>query len=224
MKIIKIILSLIVMCGCTISYAIAEQNNNKAIKKFELPILSYKLNELAPVISEQTMNLHYGKHLQSYINNMNTLIAGTELENADLDQIVKRSEGSLFNNAAQTLNHILYFDTFAPIDLAAKEPSGKLKVELESQFGSIDNFKKEFVNAGTSIFGSGWVWLVKDKSGKLSILKRSNADNPITDGFIPLLAFDVWEHSYYLDYQNRRADHLNALWQIVDWNKVSNRY
>lgn len=219
----KIVYFILIIFGTT-NYVVANVKNEKAMKKFELPVLPYSANGLAPVISEQTINLHHGKHLQTYINNLNNLIVGTEFENAELDEIVKKSSGALFNNAAQTWNHILYFNTFAPVSEAAKEPKGKLKSEIDKRFGSLDNFKKEFVDAGTSIFGSGWVWLVKDKDGKLSIVKKSNAENPITEGLVPLLAFDVWEHSYYLDYQNRRADHLNALWQIVDWNKVSDRY
>lgn len=198
-------------------------NTEKIMKKFELPALSYKADALAPIISEQTINLHYGKHLQTYINNLNNLIAGTEFENMTLTDIVKKSSGAIFNNAAQAWNHEFYFNTFAPESTAQHTPTGKLLTEIDKQWGSFDNFKKEFEAAGVSLFGSGWVWLVKDSKGKLSIEKCPNAENPITKGFIPLLTFDVWEHSYYVDYQNRRAEHLTALWKIINWKIVEAR-
>lgn len=199
-------------------------NTEKSMKKFELPALPYKAEALAPIISGQTINLHYGKHLQTYINNLNNLIAGTDFEKMELIDIVKKSSGAIFNNAAQAWNHEFYFNTFAPESVAQHEPTGKLLAEIDKQWGSFDNFKKEFETAGVSIFGSGWVWLAKDTSGKLFIEKCSNAENPLTKGLTPLLAFDVWEHSYYLDYQNRRADHLASLWNIIDWKVVESRY
>lgn len=199
-------------------------NTEKSMKKFELPALSYKADALAPIISEQTINLHYGKHLQTYINNLNNLIVGTEFEKMELAEIVKKSSGAIFNNAAQAWNHEFYFNTFAPEKIAQQQPTGKLLTEISKQWGSLDNFKKEFEAAGVSVFGSGWVWLAKDASGKLFIEKCPNAENPLTKALIPLLAFDVWEHSYYVDYQNRRADHLTALWKIVDWKVVDSRY
>lgn len=199
-------------------------NNNKKNKamKFELPKLPYATDALAPVISQQTIELHYGKHLQTYITNLNNLIQGTKFEKADLETIVKESDGAIFNNAGQTLNHNIYFLSFSPN--GGGEPKGKLADAIKAQFGSFEDFKKEFSAAAVSLFGSGWAWLSKDADGKLVITKDSNAGNPLTQGLTPLLGFDVWEHSYYLDYQNRRADHVNELWKIIDWEVVSARY
>ena len=194
----------------------------KVMKQFTLPQLPYAANALEPVISKQTIDFHYGKHLQAYINNLNRLIAGTEFEDADLETIIKKSEGPIFNNAAQTWNHTLYFNTFSPD--AHRQPEGKLLQAIEREWGSYENFKKEFMAAGNAIFGSGWVWLAKTPEGKLLIQQEGNAGNPLTKGYIPLLGIDVWEHSYYLDYQNRRADHLEALWSIIDWKTIEARY
>lgn len=190
--------------------------------KFELPKLPYETGALEPTISKQTIELHYGKHLQTYITNLNNLIAGTKFENADLETIVKESDGAIFNNAGQTLNHNIYFLSFSPNGGGA--PSGKLAEAISKEYGDFENFKKEFAAAGVSLFGSGWVWLAKDASGKLSIVKEANGGNPVTKGLTPLLGFDVWEHAYYLDYQNRRADHVSALWNIIDWKAVESRY
>lgn len=189
---------------------------------FSLPKLPYAHNELEPVISERTIEFHYGKHHQTYINNLNKLIVGTEFENADLDTIVKKSEGPIFNNAAQTWNHTFYFLALTP--KKGTQPSEKLLKAINATWKSLDEFKKEFESAAASVFGSGWAWLVSDASGKLSIVKESNAGNPLTKGFTPILTFDVWEHAYYLDYQNRRPDHLSAMWNIVNWDVVSERY
>lgn len=199
-------------------------NNNQKTKamKFELPKLPYATDALEPVIGKQTIELHYGKHLQTYINNLNNLIQGTKFENADLETIVKESDGGIFNNAGQTLNHNIYFLSFSPN--GGGQPSGKLAEAINAEWGSFENFKKEFNAAGAALFGSGWVWLAKDKAGKLQITKEQNAGNPITKGLTPLLGFDVWEHAYYLDYQNRRADHLTELWKIIDWKAVEARY
>jgi Fe-Mn family superoxide dismutase len=190
--------------------------------KFELPKLPYATNALEPIIGQQTIELHYGKHLQTYITNLNNLIQGTKFENADLETIVKESDGAIFNNAGQTLNHTIYFLSFSPA--GGGEPKGKLADAIKAEWGSFEGFKKEFVAAGAGLFGSGWVWLAKDSSGKLQIVKESNAGNPITKGLTPLFVFDVWEHAYYLDYQNRRADHLAELWKIIDWNVIEARY
>ena len=202
-------------------------NNNETSKtenvvKFELIQLPYASDALEPVISKQTIEFHHGKHLQTYVNNLNNLIQGTKFENADLETIVKESDGAIFNNAGQILNHNLYFTEFSPT--GGGKPSGKLAEAINETWGSFENFQKEFETAGTGLFGSGWVWLAADADGKLSITKESNAGNPITKGLKPLLTFDVWEHAYYLDYQNRRADHLKALWKIVDWGVVESRY
>lgn len=192
------------------------------MKRFTLPILPYEHGALAPVISRSTIDFHYGKHLQTYIDNLNKLIEGTPLEQAGLETIVKSADGAVFNNAAQTWNHTFYFNTFSP--LARQKPGGKLLQALEKTWGSFDEFKKEFVTQGSAIFGSGWVWLAQTPENELVILKESNAGNPLTHDYTPLLGIDVWEHSYYLDYQNRRADHLQALWKIIDWNVIETRY
>ena len=198
-------------------------NKNTKAMKFELMTLPYATSALEPVISKQTVELHHGKHLQTYVTNLNNLIQGTKFENADLITIVKESDGGIFNNAGQMLNHDLYFKSFqSPSEGGA--PKGALAEAINKQYGSFDNFKKEFNTAGASLFGSGWVWLAKDASGKLSIEKEPNGGNPVTKGLTPILGFDVWEHAYYLDYQNRRADHLNEIWKIINWDVVSSRY
>ena len=210
---------------CNNSKATNNENNNfknKETMKFEKVALPYATDALEPVISKTTVELHYGKHHQAYVDNLNKLIVGTKFEDADLETIVKKSDGAIFNNAGQTLNHNIYFTSFKPN--GGGEPKGKLAEAINSQFGSFDKFKEEFNAAGATVFGSGWVWLAKDAGGKLSIEKEANAGNPLTKGLTPILGFDVWEHSYYLDYQNRRADHLKELWKIIDWDVVSNRY
>ena len=192
------------------------------MKRFTLPILPYGHGALEPVISQSTIDYHYGKHLQTYIDNLNKLIEGTSLEQADLETIVKTADGAIFNNAAQTWNHTFYFNTFSPA--AKQSPESKLLQAIEKTWGSFENFKKEFVTQGTAIFGSGWVWLAQTPENQLVILKEGNAGNPLTHGYTPLLGIDVWEHCYYLDYQNRRADHLQALWKIIDWKIVETRF
>ncbi|MFM2290244.1 MAG: hypothetical protein RIS29_57 [Bacteroidota bacterium] len=190
--------------------------------KFSLPELPYAHNALEPVISEKTISFHYGKHHLTYVNNLNGLVEGTEFADADLDTIVKKSSGPVFNNAAQIWNHNFYFLSLTPHK--GTVPAEALAKAIEAAFGSVDDFKAEFNKAAVSVFGSGWAWLVKDAEGKLSITKESNAGNPLTSGLTPLLTFDVWEHAYYIDYQNRRADYVAALWDLVDWNVVSARY
>ena len=201
--------------------------NNEIIKsqnimKFELIQLPYATDELEPIISKQTIEFHHGKHLQTYVNNLNNLIQGTKFEDTDLETIVRESEGAIFNNAGQILNHNLYFTQFSPT--GGEKPTGKLADAIDAAWGSFDNFQKEFETAGTSLFGSGWVWLAADKEGNLSIIKEPNAENPLTKGLKPILTFDVWEHAYYLDFQNRRADQLKNLWKIIDWKIVETRY
>jgi Fe-Mn family superoxide dismutase len=190
--------------------------------KFEKVPLPYSPDALEPVISKTTIEFHYGKHHQAYVDNLNRLIVGTKFENADLETIVKESDGAIFNNAGQVLNHDLYFTSFSPN--GGGKPKDKLAQAIDEQFGSFEKFQELFNEAGVSLFGSGWVWLAKDGNGKLSIEKESNAGNPIRKGLIPILGFDVWEHAYYLDYQNRRADHLKELWKIINWDVVSQRY
>jgi Fe-Mn family superoxide dismutase len=193
------------------------------MKKFELLSLPYAANVLEPVISEQTIGFHHGKHLQGYVNNLNAALEGTPFADMGLTEIVKKATGGMLNNAGQILNHNLYFLQFnAP--KADNKPVGQLAEAIQSQFGSFEEFQKAFVQAGATLFGSGWVWLSADKEGKLVISQETNAANPVQKDLTPLLTFDVWEHAYYLDYQNRRPDHLNALWQIVDWNVIENRY
>jgi Fe-Mn family superoxide dismutase len=204
----------------TNSQATADTNTNNM--KFELVKLPYATNALEPVIGQQTVELHHGKHLQGYVNNLNNLIQGTKFEEADLETIVRESDGAIFNNAGQVLNHNLYFTAFSPT--GGGQPSGKLAAAIGAAWGSFENFQKEFEASGVSLFGSGWVWLASDKDGKLSITKESNAGNPVTKGLKPLLGFDVWEHAYYLDYQNRRVDHLKELWKIIDWKVIDTRY
>ncbi len=195
----------------------------------ELPYAS-----LAPVISDQTLAFHHGKHLQAYVDNLNKLIAGTEYEalcsshsgrseESALVEIVQKSTGAIFNNAGQILNHKLYFTQFAPCHSERSEES-PLFARLARQWGSVDAFKTEFEAKGVGLFGSGWVWLQADASGELSIGQYPGADNPVAHGLRPLLTFDVWEHAYYLDYQNRRAAHLKALWDIVNWKEIEKRY
>ncbi|MDE6555774.1 MAG: superoxide dismutase [Duncaniella sp.] len=189
---------------------------------YTLPELPYATDALAPAISRETIDYHYGKHERTYIDNLNRLIKGTEYEDMDLEEIIKTSDGALFNNASQAWNHIFYFFTFSPE--GEREPKGKLRKAIDEQFGSFDKFKADFESAGTTLFGSGWVWLSTDEDGKLFITQGPNAGNPLTEGLTPLLVFDVWEHAYYLDYRNRRADALRQWWDIVDWQIVESRY
>ena len=188
---------------------------------YKLLSLPYALDALEPVISANTLSFHYGKHLQAYVDNLNKLLAGTEWEDKPLEQIVRTSTGAIFNNAGQILNHNLYFSQFTP---SGSELKGKIKAQIEQQWGSVDVFKSEFEQKGTSLFGSGWVWLQANASGELSIAQYAGADNPVAHTLKPLLTFDVWEHAYYLDYQNRRAAHLSALWQILNWGELEKRY
>ncbi len=188
---------------------------------FTLIELPYK--SLAPVISDQALAFHHGKHLQTYVDNLNKLIVGTEFEGKSLEEIVKSSTGGIFNNAGQILNHEIYFTQYAP-QPSLPAPTGNLAKQIEKQWGSLDAFKSDFESKGVTLFGSGWVWLQADENGELSIAQYTNADNPVAHDLKPILTFDVWEHAYYLDYQNRRAAHLSALWQIVNWREVENRF
>ncbi len=193
------------------------------MKKFELMALPYAPEALEPVISKQTLEFHYGKHLAGYVNNLNGLLEESPLAGLPLEEIVCKATGGIQNNAGQILNHNLYFGQFgAP--KADNRPVGKLAEAIKRDFGAFEAFKDEFQKKGATLFGSGWVWLSADKDGKLIITQETNAANPIQKGLKPLLTFDVWEHAYYLDYQNRRPDHLAALWQIIDWNVIENRY
>ena len=192
---------------------------------FSLIQLPYAPDALAPVISAETIGFHHGKHLQAYVDNLNRLIAGTEFESMSLEEIVSKADGGIFNNAGQILNHNLYFTQFKPATLEPAEgPTGRIKAQIEEQWGTIDAFKADFVAKGVGLFGSGWVWLSAAPGGTLVISQEPNAGNPVTRGLKPILTFDVWEHAYYLDYQNRRAAQLEALWNIVDWDIINARY
>lgn len=188
-----------------------------------MPKLPYETDALKPVISQMTIEYHYGKHLQTYVDNLNKLLPGSGYESETLVKIVATApDGAIFNNAGQVLNHTLYFLQFTPNQQSA-EPSGKLAEAIKRDFGSFEKFREEFESACLTLFGSGWAWLSVNRDGKLVITKEANGSNPVRSGHIPLLGFDVWEHAYYLDYQNKRADHVKALWKIVDWGVVEGR-
>ncbi len=188
--------------------------------KFELPPLPFKPEALEPVISAKTIEFHYGKHHQAYVNNLNNLVPGTRFENASLEEIIKEAEGGIFNNGAQVWNHTFYWEGLGGNGAA---PTGKLMEKINKDFGTYDNFKEIFAEAAAKLFGSGWAWLVEDKEGVLKIVQTSNAGNPLRDGLKPLFTCDVWEHAYYLDFQNRRPDYVKAFWGIVNWEKVAER-
>ena len=199
--------------------------------KFLLMELPYSPDALVPVISAETLSFHHGKHLQAYVNNLNVLLPGSHFEGLSLEEIVRTANGGAFNNAGQILNHNLYFSQFhAPQE--NNQPVGRLAAAIEAQFAAMaidgqsafDAFRAACEKAGATLFGSGWVWLSSDADGQLEISQEPNAGNPITRGRIPLLTFDVWEHAYYIDYQNRRPAHLSALWDIINWEEVERRY
>jgi len=192
------------------------------MKKFELTALLYASDALEPVISRETIGFHHGRHLAGYVNNLNALLDGSGFEESTLEEIVCKATGGIQNNAGQILNHNLYFEQFSG-QPSKKEPTGTLAEAFVRDFGSFEAFKEEFQKRGATLFGSGWVWLSADETGKLVITQEPNAANPIQRGQKPLLTFDVWEHAYYLDYQNRRPDHLVALWQVVDWDVIERR-
>jgi Fe-Mn family superoxide dismutase len=191
--------------------------------KFELMALPFEPDALAPAISAETLSFHHGKHLQTYVNNLNAALPGSEFEGLTLEEIVVKAEGGVLNNAGQILNHNLYFSQFKPY-CEQNEPVGELATAINRDFGSFDAFKQQFQAGGATLFGSGWVWLAADADGKLHIVQEPNAGNPVRRGMKPILTFDVWEHAYYLDYQNRRPDHLAQLWNVLDWNVLNARY
>ena len=205
---------------------------------FSLIQLPYAPDALEPVISARTLGFHYGKHLQGYVDNLNKLLPGSGLEGLSLEEIVCKADGAIFNNAGQILNHNLYFTQFKPMATTTPSPTsvmpgptGHLKAQIEKQWGTVDAFKAVFAATGVTLFGSGWVWLSAAPDGTLHITQEPGANNPVTrvmpgstGHLTPLLTFDVWEHAYYLDYQNRRPVHLDALWGIVDWSVVEGRY
>jgi Fe-Mn family superoxide dismutase len=188
---------------------------------FELPKLPYAIDALEPFISKQTIEFHYGKHHQAYINNLNNLVSGTEFENASLEEIIKKATGSIFNNGAQIWNHTFYWNCLKPN--GGGIPTGELLEAINKSFGSFEEFKQKFSTAAATLFGSGWAWLVKNNDGLIAIVQESNAGNPLRNGLTPLLTCDVWEHAYYLDQQNKRPDYITAFWELIDWDAVNGR-
>ena len=184
----------------------------------KLPELPYGGDSLAPKISTETIDYHYGKHHKAYVDNINRLIAGSEFENASLEEIIKKASGGIFNNAAQVWNHTFYWNCLSP--KGGGEPTGGLANAITNQFGSFAQFKDKFTNAAGTLFGSGWAWLVKNADGSLSIETTSNAGTPMREGKKVLLTCDVWEHAYYIDYRNARAKYLEAFWELVNWEFV----
>ena len=185
----------------------------------ELPALPYAMDALEPVISKETLEFHYGKHHQAYVTKLNDAIKGTDLENVDLEEIVKTSEGGIFNNAAQVWNHTFYWNCMAPN--AGGEPTGKIAEAINDSFGSFDAFKEQFSQSAATLFGSGWAWLVQNKDGKLEIVQEVNAGNPMTSGLKPILTCDVWEHAYYVDYRNARPTYIESFWKLINWDFVN---
>lgn len=188
----------------------------------EIAKLPFDMDGLQPYISKETMEYHYGKHYQTYITKLNGMLKGNDLENAALEDIVKKSSGGQFNNAAQVWNHEFYWEGLGP--KKGGSASGDLGKAIDSDFGSFDKFVSEFTNCALTTFGSGWAWLVKDSSGKLSLESTSNAGTPITGKNTPLLTCDVWEHAYYVDYRNARPKYVEAFWNVVDWDSVAERF
>ncbi len=189
---------------------------------FKLPELPYAMDALEPHISKETLEFHYGKHHQAYVTNLNNLVKGTEFENAELEEIVKKSSGGIFNNAAQVWNHTFYWNCLAPN--AGGEPSGALAEAINAKWGSFDEFKKAFNTAAAGNFGSGWTWLVKKQDGSVDIVNTSNAGTPLTGEDVPLLTCDVWEHAYYIDYRNARPAYLDKFWELVNWKFVEQNF
>lgn len=190
--------------------------------KHELPTLPYGVDGLHPTISKTTLEFHHGKHHLAYVNNLNNLIVGTKFENATLETIVKEAECGIFNNAAQVWNHTFYFNSFAI--KPKQKPDGKLLIAITRDFGSFEGFLEKFSQAALTLFGSGWAWLSANAYGNLEITQESNAGTPLRKGLKPLLTCDVWEHAYYLDYQNRRADYIKSFWSILDWAVIEKRF
>jgi Fe-Mn family superoxide dismutase len=190
--------------------------------RFELPQLPYAPDALQPYISKQTIDFHYGKHHQTYVNNLNNLVPGTRFENATLELIIKEADGGIFNNAAQVWNHTFYFESFSPT--GPREPVGALATAINTAYGSFAAFKEQFSKSAITLFGSGWAWLVKKDDGLLDIIQEPNAGNPLKKSMTPLLTFDVWEHAYYLDYQNKRPDYVQSLWNILNWDVIGKRF
>jgi superoxide dismutase, Fe-Mn family len=190
--------------------------------KHVLPELPYANDALEPHISAETLQFHYGKHHATYVEKLNGMIAGTEFESATLEEIIQGSSGGLFNNAAQVWNHSFYWNCLSPN--GGGTPDMKLGEAIDQSFGSFEAFKDQFAAAAVGNFGSGWTWLVKNKAGELEIVNTDDAENPMTQGYLPLLTCDVWEHAYYIDYRNKRPDYVAAFWQLVNWDFVASNY
>ena len=187
-----------------------------------LPPLPYSMDALAPFISRETLEYHYGKHHQAYVNNLNNLVQNTEFANLSLEEIIKKANGPLFNNAAQVWNHTFYWHCMAPP--SKSEPEGKLRDAINMTFDSFEKFKEEFSKLAVSLFGSGWAWLVKTPEGKLELKGTSNAATPLTENKKALLTCDVWEHAYYIDYRNARPKYVEQFWNLVNWHFVAEQY
>ncbi len=187
-----------------------------------LPALPYAMDALAPIISKETLEFHYGKHHQTYVTNLNNLIPGTEFESASLEEIVKKSSGGVFNNAAQIWNHTFYWNSMAPN--AGGEPTGKLADAINAKWGSVAAFKEAFNKSAAGNFGSGWTWLVKKPDGSVDIVNTSNAATPLTTTDVPLLTCDVWEHAYYIDFRNARPKYLESFWSLVNWSFAAKNF
>ncbi|MEG1998591.1 MAG: superoxide dismutase [Bacteroidales bacterium] len=215
---------LTLLAALSLSSAICSQIYEKSgnSSSFVLPPLPYSFDQLEPYISKETVKLHYGTHTKGYLDRVNALLKGSgRITSKDLAEVVRQSEGDLYNNAAQAWNHIFYFDAFS--SHAQTQPTGELLSLIEKQWGSFEKFKTEFTKVATALFGSGWVWLVKNSSGELEIVSEPNAGRVLKRNVVPLLGIDVWEHAYYLDYQNRRAGHIDGLWNIIDWSIIQKR-
>ncbi|ODN43899.1 superoxide dismutase [Piscirickettsia litoralis] len=189
---------------------------------FELPALPYEMNALEPHMSQETLEFHYGKHHNTYVVNLNKLVEGTEFANASLEEIINKSSGGIFNNAAQIWNHTFFWNCLGP--KGGSEPSGELLAAINAKFGSFESFKEEFTKTAVTTFGSGWGWLVKNQAGELELVSTSNAGNPMTEGKTPLMTCDVWEHAYYIDYRNARPKFLDAFWALVNWDFVAENF
>lgn len=201
---------------------IMSSNDTATATRFEVKELPYAYDALAPAISEETIRYHYGKHYKGYVDKLNELVVDTPFASMTLEEIVKGSEGPVYNNAAQAWNHEFYFSALSPT--ARNTPSGPLMSAIDKWFGSFEALKAQMTKACISLFGSGWVWLVEEDSGRLSIISESNAGNPLRYGMKPLLGIDVWEHAYYIDYRNARAEAIKAIWPLIDWQTVEQRY
>ena len=193
--------------------------------KNEMPLMAYESEQFAPFMSRETMDFHYGQHLRTYVANVDRLAAGTPYAGMELEEMVRMlPEGALLNNAAQVLNHVLFFNQLCPPQKALQEPVGNVGAAAERQFGSFAAMRAQLTDAAVGLFGSGWAWLALDGNRRLTVTALSNAGNPLRQGQVPLLCLDVWEHAYYIDYRNRRADYVVNLWNLIDWVRVEERY